>query len=138
MQPIITTPEVSNIPEVELVYISGSAEAATPVINNPEDAYKAFMKKWDHRKINLVIECKIMLTDNAGKALAMYTVSSGGRTTAGIDLRMIFAAALKCAATGLFICVNHPAGKLITSGEEKKLFDTPSVKSITNCRIEPF
>lgn len=121
MELIIRTPEMSNIPEIELIYLSGSTGSPTPLIKTPDDACNAFKEKWDHLKINLLIECKIMLVDNAGKALGIYTVSSGGRSTAGVDRRLIFAAALKCAAAGLFICVNHPAGTLIPSREEIQL-----------------
>ena len=121
METKVETPEIFNIPEIELVYITGSDKSPKHIISGSDKAYNAVMEKWDEGKIELVIQCKVLLVNNAKKSLGIYTLSSGGRSIAGVDVRMIFAAALTHAATGIILCTNHPAGLLRPSAEEEKL-----------------
>ena len=47
--------------------------------------------------------------------LGIYPLSRGGITASLVDVRLIFAVALKCNATGIIICHNHPSGNLKAS-----------------------
>ncbi len=60
--------------------------------------------------------------------LGLYPLSKGGITGTIVDQRLIFAVALKCNATGIILCHNHPSGKLLPSEEDITL-----TKSIGKC-----
>jgi DNA repair protein RadC len=112
MEKILETTELSNVPQIELVYTRGSHDGPREVIKNSEAAHRIFKALWNPGTIELVMEFKAMFLDAAGHVLAIYPVSSGGRTAAGIDARVIFAAALKLAAISVIFCTNYPSGNL--------------------------
>jgi DNA repair protein RadC len=51
----------------------------------------------------------------------MYEVSSGGIAGTSVDLRMIFAAALKANAVSLIMIHNHPSGQVKPSEADKHI-----------------
>ncbi|MEP6931680.1 MAG: JAB domain-containing protein [Flavobacterium sp.] len=62
---------------------------------------------------------KILLFNNSNKVLGVYEVSSGGTTATYVDLKLLFAAALKANASGLIMVHNHPSGKTLPSASDK-------------------
>jgi DNA repair protein RadC len=73
-------------------------------------------------------EFKILLLNRANEVLGIYPLSKGGITGTVVDQRLIFAVALKCNATGIILCHNHPSGKLLPSEADITL-----TKSICKC-----
>ena len=62
--------------------------------------------------IELQEEFKVVLLNRANEVLGVYSLSKGGITGTIVDQRLIFAVALKCNATGIILCHNHPSGNL--------------------------
>ena len=52
----------------------------------------------------------ILLLNNSNNVLGYYKLSEGGICGTVVDVRIAFATALKCAATGIILCHNHPSG----------------------------
>lgn len=62
-----------------------------------------------------------MLTNRANKVLGIVEISTGGIAGTVADPKLIFAAALKCAASGIILAHNHLSGNLNPSQADKDL-----------------
>lgn len=93
-------------------------------------AYDIFLSSWSKETIELQEEFKVMLLNNSNEVLGIYPMSKGGITGCVVDVRLIFAVALKCNATGIMLAHNHPSGKLKPS--EADLTITSKIKSGSN------
>lgn len=109
------------VSEIELSYKSKVKAVDRPKIISSLTAYQIAMQIWNPRKIEFFEECKILLLNNNNSVLGYYDISSGGLTGTVVDLRIIFAAALKTNATGLILMYNHPSGKLLASEADKQI-----------------
>lgn len=108
------TTEIHSIPkEVAEIKISYST-ANTPKIKitSVNKAFEVLLSLWDLDTIELQEEFKVLLLNRANEVLGIYPLSKGGITGTVVDTRLIFAVALKCNATGILLCHNHPSGNL--------------------------
>lgn len=110
-----------QIAEIELVYKSKVKASDRPQITEARDAFKILFNTWDHNKIDLVEQFKVLLLNRANKVLGIIEVSSGGLTGTVADPRIILAAGIKAAAVSLIICHNHPSGNLRPSKADEQL-----------------
>lgn len=110
-----------QVAEVELVYVTRVKPWDRPLIRKASDAYALFLSYWNSGKIELVEEFKILLLNGAKRVLGLYHVSSGGMSSTLADQRLIFATALKVAASGIILCHNHPSGNLNPSATDEEL-----------------
>lgn len=93
-------------------------------------AYEIFLNFWSKKTIELQEEFKVMLLNNSNEVLGIYPMSKGGITGCIVDVRLIFAVALKCNATAIILAHNHPSGKLKPS--EPDLTITRKIKAGSN------
>jgi DNA repair protein RadC len=107
-----------KIAEIQLAYRNTVKPSERIKINRPVDAYNVFLETWNMNTIELVEEFKILLLNRANKVLGLAEISSGGITCVTIDIRLVFAVALKAAATSLICCHNHPSGNLKAGRED--------------------
>ena len=123
----MTTETQSILQEVAEIKISYST-ANTPKIKitSVDKAYQLLLSLWDLDTIELQEEFKVLLLNRANEVLAIYPLSKGGITGTVVDSRLIFAVALKCNATGILLCHNHPSGNLKPSDADITL--TRSIK----------
>ncbi|WP_297515340.1 JAB domain-containing protein [Flavobacterium sp.] len=115
-----------NVSEIKITY--STSDTPKVRIKSGEDAYNVLLASWDLDTIELQEEFKILLLNRANEVLGLYPLSKGGITGTVVDLRLIFAVALKCNATGIIIYHNHPSGKLLPSETDITL-----TKSIGKC-----
>jgi DNA repair protein RadC len=115
-----------NVSEIKVAY--STSDTPKVKIKSGEDAYHILLASWDMDTIELQEEFKILLLNRANEVLGIYPLSKGGITGTVVDQRLIFAVALKCNATGIIICHNHPSGKLLPSEADITL-----TKSIGKC-----
>ena len=90
---------------------------------------KAF-KLWIHESTNTIAvyeSFKILLLNNSNKVKGIYQISHGGITGTLVDLRLLFAVALKSLSVALILVHNHPSGTLRPSEADKNL--TRKIKS---------
>jgi DNA repair protein RadC len=99
-----------NVAEIEVAYNTGNTPKVK--IMSADDAYEVLLSSWNLETIELQEEFKILLLNRANEVLGVYPLSRGGITGTLVDQRLIFAVALKCNATGIIMCHNHPSGRL--------------------------
>ena len=124
------TSEIHSIPkEVSEIKVSYSTTNTPKVkITSGDVAFELLLSLWDLDTIELQEEFKVLLLNRANEVLGIYPLSKGGITGTVVDSRLIFAVALKCNATGIILCHNHPSGTLKPSNTDITL-----TKSIKKC-----
>jgi len=107
--------------EILLTYKSNVKPSLRPKITRSEDAYQVFKETWDTSKLEFVEQFKTMFINRANKVLGILEVSTGGISGTVADPRIIFAAAIKCNASGIIVAHNHPSGNLTASQDDINL-----------------
>lgn len=117
---------LTEVAEIKVSY----STIQTPKIKIPSvnKAYEVLLGLWDADTIELQEEFKILLLNRSNEVLGIYPLSKGGITGTVVDVRLIFAVALKCSATGIILCHNHPSGNLNPSDNDISL-----TRSIRKC-----
>ena len=111
----------NNIAEIQISYSAKIAKKFRIKINKSEDAYLSFLNSWSHDLIELQEEFKILLLNNANEVLGIQNLSKGSTNGVNVDMKLLFAVALKACATGIIIAHNHPTGNLQPSESDKNL-----------------
>ncbi len=101
-----------QVAEIQLIYQSNVKPSLRPKITSSRDAHAILLENWDENKIELVEQFKVLLTNRANKVLGIFELSTGGVSGTVADPKLIFAAALKGAASGMILAHNHPSGNL--------------------------
>jgi len=101
-----------NVAEIQLLYKSKVKASDRPRIASSRDAYNILASTWDESKLEFVEQFKVLLTNRANKVLGIVEISTGGISGTVADPKVIFAAALKAAASGIIMAHNHPSGNL--------------------------
>ena len=96
-------------------------------ITSSLNAYNILLNTWSINTIELLEEFKIILLNNSNEVLGIYPMSKGGITGCVVDVRLVFAVALKCNATAIILAHNHPSGKLKPSQADLNI--TQKIKS---------
>lgn len=118
------TQENSNwktVSEIDLVYKTKVKNCERPHVTSSKYAYTLLKDSWDPGKIEFLEQFKVLLLNHSNRVLGIYEASSGGITGTVVDIRLLFAAALKASAVGLIIAHNHPSGTLIPSDPDKQI-----------------
>jgi DNA repair protein RadC len=110
-----------NVSEIELIYKTKVKNSERPQIKSSKDAYRLVLSTWDYNKIEFFEQFKVLLLNQAHKALGIYEISSGGISGTVVDIRLIFSSALKANATSLMMIHNHPSGNLTASEADKQI-----------------
>lgn len=109
----------SLIPEIELKYKTGDVRKFK--IQSSRDAAEAFRHFYDPDTIEMSESVVVIFLNSANNTIGWMRHSQGGINQSVIDIRMILGTALKCLATGIMICHNHPSGQLRESNEDKEI-----------------
>lgn len=112
-----------NISQISLVYKDKVRASERPKIQTSRDAYKLFRDNWNDMTINLFEEFKVLLVDNSNRCMGISTLSKGGITSTIVDVRLIFALALKARCTGVILAHNHPSQDIRPSISDHELTD---------------
>lgn len=90
-------------------------------IKSVDIAAQILRNAWNNDTIELQEEFKVLLLNRASETLGIYSLSKGGITGTIVDIRLLFAVALKCNSTAIIIAHNHPSGKLQASESDLAL-----------------
>ncbi|MDW3210292.1 MAG: JAB domain-containing protein [Reichenbachiella sp.] len=101
-----------HIEEVKLTYRNKLKAHERPKITCAKDAYEIFLESWDQDQIELIEECKAMFLDRQLRLMSIASISKGGLSETTVDLRLVFAIALKRRANSFILAHNHPSGNL--------------------------
>lgn len=120
-------PQLLTLSEVKVSYRSRSPVAHKPKISSSKDAEKVLRENWSD-DIELLEECNVLFLSKSNQVKGIYRASRGGTSGTVVDLKIIFAAALKGMAAAIIVAHNHPSGNLEPSKVDieltKKLRDT--------------
>lgn len=112
--PILKNPKIWQISEVEISYRNHCCMRDAPRVSASVDAEKIFRENWS-ADIELLEEFVVMLLNKANQVKALFRVSRGGVDGTVVDVRIVFAVALKAIASGIILAHNHPSGNLCPS-----------------------
>jgi len=116
-----------TVSEIDLIYRTKVKSSERPLITSSRSAYAILRDCWDPDKIEFIEQFKVLLLSQANKVLGIYEASSGGIAGTVVDIRLLFAAALKANAVGFIITHNHPSGNTAPSEADKGI--TRKIKS---------
>lgn len=110
-----------KVSEIIVSYNEKVPENLRCTINCSQDAANLLYKHWDKSTIELHESFKILLLNNGNQVKGIYQISSGGITGTVVDVRLLFAVALKSLSVGIIITHNHPSGILKPSNADEAL-----------------
>ena len=110
-----------EVAEIHLSYKPKVKASLRPKIESSKDAERVLRQTWNSDTLELVEQFRILLTNRANKVLGILDVSRGGIAGTVADPKVIFACALKAAASGIILAHNHPSGNLIASQADIEL-----------------
>ncbi|MEN0009488.1 JAB domain-containing protein [Flavobacterium nitrogenifigens] len=111
----------NQVSEIQLIYKTKVKASERPYITSSRTVYQLALQFWNPDTIEFFEQFKILLLNQSNKVLGMYEMSSGGIAGTSVDLRMIFAAALKANAVSLIMIHNHPSGQVKPSEADKQI-----------------
>lgn len=118
METIKTLQNWNQVAEIQLVYKTKVKASERPYISSSRSVYQLALHCWNPGTIEFFEQFKVLLLNQFNKVLGLYEVSSGGIAGTVVDLRLIFAAALKANAVSLIMIHNHPSGQTRPSGAD--------------------
>ena len=90
-------------------------------ITSSKVAYDILYSLFDKETIEYLEQFYLILLNRANKMLGWIKLSTGGTSGAVVDVKVIFALALRTNSSKILISHNHPSGNLKPSEEDKKL-----------------
>lgn len=111
----------NQVAEIELIYKTKVKASERPYISSSKEVYQLVLQCWNPDTIEFFEQFKILLLNQSNKVLGIYEVSSGGISGTVVDIRLIFAAALKASAVSLIMVHNHPSGQIKPSEADKQI-----------------
>lgn len=96
--------------EIQVSYNTNSS--IKPKIESSHSAYEILLASWFAGTLELQEEFKVLLLNRANHVLGIYNLSKGGTAGTVVDIKILFAVALKCNATSIIVAHNHPSGRL--------------------------
>jgi len=107
--------------EIKISYKNNGSKGNHLKINSARDANKIIMDSWDRDSIELYESFKVVFLNNGNIVKGICTFSIGGLTGTMVDIRLIFATALKSLSTAIILTHNHPSGVIIPSKADIQL-----------------
>lgn len=109
----------NTIAEIQVSYSSNMTKKEK--ITDSEKAYSILLNSWSLDLIELQEEFKVLLLNRANEVIGLFSMSKGGLSGTVVDVKLLFAVAIKCNASGIIIAHNHPSGNLKASEQDKKI-----------------
>jgi len=107
--------------EIKISYSQKSNTKNLLKITSSTEANQIIQNSWDKDNIELFETFKVIYLNNSNVVKGISTISTGGITGTIIDIRMIFATALKTLSTAIILTHNHPSGTLRPSDADKRM-----------------
>jgi DNA repair protein RadC len=114
--------KLNVVEEVTLIYRTKIKPSERPKVTNSKTSYELLISHWDPDTIELQEEFKVLYLNRSAGVIGLYEVSKGGLTGTVVDVRLIFAAALKMMACSIILAHNHPSGTGIFLSQMKGFY----------------
>ena len=111
----------SKVNEISLRYKNHYKLKNAPKISSSNKAAEIFLECWEGDLMELQECFLIMFLNNSNKVKGFLRLSKGGITGTLVDIRILFAVALKSLSTAIILAHNHPSGNLTPSESDKAL-----------------
>ena len=111
----------TKVAEVQLSYKTTVKASERPQINTSDDVYRVLKENWNYEIIEFIKEFKVLLLNRANRVIGIVPISVGGTAGTIADPKVIFVSALKCNASSIVLCHNHPSGNLKPSQADIEL-----------------
>ena len=111
----------NNVNEIKISYCEKLGVIDSEPLTDSEKTARLLYQNWDKNTIGLQETFKVLLLNNSNKVKGTYQVSTGGLTGTLVDVRLLFAVALKTVSTGLILAHNHPSGNQGPSVTDERL-----------------
>lgn len=112
-----------KVNEIQIRYKEKKRTLQSVPLKSSQDVSQVLFENWDFQTIGLHESFKVLLLNNSNKIKGIYQLSSGGITGTIVDLRILFALALKTLSVAIILAHNHPSSKLQPSESDKQLTD---------------
>ena len=113
--------DLFEVAEIKLSYSAKVKSSQRPRVASSRQVYEVFAQTWDHDRIEFVEDFKVMLLSRANRVLGIVTISSGGTAGTVVDVKLVYAAAIKSNSSSVIIAHNHPSGNMRPSEQDKRL-----------------
>jgi DNA repair protein RadC len=124
----------SQAAEVQLIYKSRIPASQRVQVKSSIDAFRVLWGYWKKETIEHHEELVALLMNNKNFVLGIAEISKGGVASTIIDPKIVFQYALKCHATGIILCHNHPSSDPTPSENDvlttKKLIEAGTLLNI--------
>ena len=110
---------MSNIPELTLKYKTGEIKKVQ--VRSSKDAADYMRLMFDEDTIEACERVVVVYLNRKNNSIGWFKVSQGGISGTIIDVRLVLATALKCLASGMIMCHNHPSGNTDPSESDLKI-----------------
>ena len=107
------------IAEIQVSYHSTNKEKQK--ISSSKSAFEILKSNWNNGRLELQEEFKVILLNRSNIVLGIYSLSMGGTSSTVVDIKLIIGVAIKCNASGIILCHNHPSGNLNPSEVDKQI-----------------
>ncbi len=122
--------DLFEVAEIKLSYSAKVKNSLRPKVSSSSQVYEVFAQVWDTDRIEFVEDFKVILLSRANRVLGIVTISSGGTAGTVVDVKLVYAAAIKANASSVILAHNHPSGNLRPSEQDKRL--TQRIKQAGN------
>src|SRR5215831_12705018 len=113
---------METLPQVAEITVSYKPAAEKkPVIVSSLDAFNLLRDLYSPDTICLQEQFSVLYLNRSNKVIGYYRVSVGGITGTVADPRLILGVALKCAASSIILCHNHPSESIKPSLQDEEL-----------------
>jgi len=122
--------DLFKVAEIKLSYSANVKNSLRPKVGTSRQVYEVFAQAWDNERIEFVEDFKVMLLSRANRVLGIVNISSGGTAGTVVDVKLVYAAAIKSNSSSVILAHNHPSGNLMPSEQDKRL--TQRIKQAGN------
>ena len=112
--------EKYQVQEIQVSY-TGKIPTQQWQIKSSQDAANILQSVWNQNTIALQESFAVLLLNNSNHVKGIYKLSTGGVSATLVDIRLLFAVALKSVTTALVLAHNHPTGRMDPSNLDKEL-----------------
>jgi len=110
-----------KVNEIKVSYCERLGVIDSKPLTDSGQVAQLLYQNWDKDTIGLQETFKVLLLNNANKVKGTYQASTGGLTGTLVDIRLLFAVALKTVSANLILAHNHPSGNQKPSSADEKL-----------------
>lgn len=116
-----TTGKEQPVPEIKISFDRRSKDVFKGNITSSADAAAFLRGTFKPGEIELRECFTVIYLTQANGVIGYYRHSTGGIAATVVDKRLVLATALKCAASSMLLCHNHPSGTLKASEQDKQI-----------------